>query len=113
MNRDSSDEAATGAIDAALARLPAWEPPADFAARLAAAATRQAMVPAPRTAPQWRWLPGLTTGVLAGLGGMALALLLAEVPWGALLTHPAFAWLATAGFGAAGLFFSQRLRRTA
>jgi hypothetical protein len=111
MKHNASDEPEAVEIDAALARLPAWDPPADFAARLAAAAARQAAEPALQPLPQWRWLPALTTGILTALGGLVLALLLMLVPWGSLTAHPAFAWIAVTGFMAAGLYFSHRIQR--
>jgi hypothetical protein len=104
-------------LDASLQRLPHWEPPADFAQRLAAAATRQALrsqarpTHAPDTAA--RLLDAINARlpltVLAGVG----AVVLATLPWERLAQHPATtATLTAALLGAAGLWLTLRALRS-
>lgn len=108
MHADSGQDPA---IDAALARLPQWQPPADFATRLAAAAARQHAQPAYGQRRDWFWLDWITQVVLAMLGAGMLALLLIVLPWVELLAHPAFAWVSATGFAGLGLVLASRLLR--
>lgn len=101
--------------DAPLARLPEWQPPADFAVRLAAAAARQAATApvAASAAPRWeRWLELGTRILPTAVGAGLLALVLASLPWMQMAAHPAFATLIASSAGAAGLLLTWRLLRT-
>jgi hypothetical protein len=105
-------DSAESALDARLARLPQWQPPADFAARLAAAAARQAaepvlMPPSPRA-----WLRGALGRHLPLLAGAAaLGLVLALLPWPAVVDSAALPWVLAGGAAAAGLMMTLRLLR--
>jgi hypothetical protein len=75
-------------IDYALGRLPHWQPPGDFAARLGAAAARQSAQPAIppsllRLGTLLRWL---TDSALIVMATLAFAALLAwGIPWNSLV----------------------------
>jgi len=101
------------ALDARLAHLPQWQPPADFAARLAAAATRQGLAPAitAQPAPGWAWRRFLHHLPLPL--GMGLTLwLLATLPWPKAVSDPLFPWIVAAGAALTGLVLTWRLLRT-
>jgi len=105
---DSEDTA----LDARLARLPQWQAPVDFAARLAAAAARQAagpviVPPSPRAllrSALRRHLPLL-------LGAAVLAPVLALLPWTAVVMHPALPWMVAGTAAVTGLVLTLRLLR--
>lgn len=100
-------------LDAPLARLPAWQPPADFAARLAAAAARQAATPsAPPPPPAWvRWLEQATRILPTAIGAGLLALTLANVPWMQVAAYPALPVLIALAAVATGLVLTWRVLR--
>ena len=99
-------------IDAALGRLPQWEPPADFAARLAAAAARQALqpVPSPALLHAGHLLQRLSDSVLMVLAALAVAGLLAwVVPWAVLVQSPnLISWAGGITLGVIGLWMTGR-----
>jgi hypothetical protein len=104
-------------LDASLQRLPHWEPPADFAQRLAAAAARRALqsqarpTRAPGTAAHLLDAINarLPLTVLAGVG----AVVLATLPWERLAQHPeTTAMVAATLLGAAGLWLTLRTLRS-
>jgi hypothetical protein len=100
------------ALDARLARLPQWQPPADFAARLAAAAARQAAEPLVAPPSPRSWLRGaLRQHLRLLLGAGVLALGLALLPWSVVASSPALPWVVTGGAVAAGLVLTLRLLR--
>jgi hypothetical protein len=103
-------------LDVALRRLPQWQPPVDFAARLAAAAARQHEARDPLS-------PGLRrAGVVLSratelsvltLMSVCFATALAIAPWQLALEHSAwFAGVAVAAVLALGLPMSYRLLRS-
>jgi hypothetical protein len=113
MNTGNHSEALEQRIEGALARLPEWQPPPDFAARLAAAAARA--VPAARVRPESFWAVVLdhfnnlfpTLVWSAGLAGvLALA-----VPWPQLAAGDGLVWTCVAAMGAAGLVLTLRVLR--
>lgn len=72
---------AKDSIDAALARLPAWEPPADFAARTAALAVGQMTVRS-RVAPVGAATQGVRDGWIASvLRALAMAACVSVAAW--------------------------------
>jgi hypothetical protein len=101
-------------IDLRLARLPAWTPPPDFAARLAAAAARQAeaaphVTPAPsRGLALLAWLTDL--GPVA-VGAALFAAALALVPWTELAGQALFPWAVALGTAGVGIAFTLRVLR--
>jgi hypothetical protein len=105
---DSQD----AALDARLARLPQWQPKADFAARLAAAAARQAAQPVAAPPTPQKWLRGaLRRHLRLLLGAGVLALGLALLPWSAVAGNPALPWVVAGGAAAVGLVLTLRLLR--
>jgi len=75
-------------IDAALNQLPRWEPPTDFAARLAAAAGRQSQQPAisPLLVRVGTLLRLLSDCALVVTASLAVAAILAwGIPWDSLI----------------------------
>ena len=112
MNNPNTPDAVDRQIDAALARLPMWQPPPDFAARLAAAAAREA-TPVKPDYSVWAevldLLNSLTPTVLACAG---LSLLLGWViPWSQ-LSPAAVTWLCVTAMTAAGAALTLRLLRS-
>ena len=101
-------------IDTALGRLPRWEPPADFAARLAAAAARQEFAPPPRS-PWIGWrLMDITTQRLPLVAGSALlaSILAWGVPWQALMEGAALLWIGPVVMAATGAVMTWRVLRS-
>jgi hypothetical protein len=94
-------------IETALAQLPVWHAPPDFAARLAAAAARQATAPVTiRPAPAWDELIPVT------LSSLGLAAMLAwGVPWSQ-LTGDVLVWTCVSAMSAGGAFLTMRVLRT-
>jgi hypothetical protein len=111
MNTEPDRELA--ALDAQLARLPQWQPPADFSARLAAAAARQHAVPVvpPPSLRQWLWAELLRRLPLTLAAGL-MALVLAMLPWSALAGSPALPWVVACGGSVFGLVLTLRLLRS-
>jgi hypothetical protein len=75
-------------IDTSLNRLPRWAPPADFAARLAAAAARQAGQPtvSPLLVQAGTLLRLLSDSALVVIASLAVAAFLAwGIPWNSLV----------------------------
>ena len=112
MTSTPDHRAPDGYIDGALSRLPVWEPPGDFAQRLAAAAARQAQRPR-ESAPVAAFgvamerITGFTLALLAGLTSAALVLWL--VPWSAVVSEPAvLVWGCALLFGGCGLWLARR-----
>lgn len=101
-------------LNASLQRLPHWEPPADFARKLAAAAARQVQDrPTPAARPASHAWDAITAAipqiVIAGL----VAVLLVALPWDRLAQHPeATATLTAALLGVAGLWLTLRSLRS-
>src|SRR5262245_44050506 len=111
MNTEPDREFA--ALEAGLARLPQWQPPADFSARLAAAAARQQAQPvAPLPSMrQWLWaaLPRYLPHTLgAGIAAVALA----RLPWSTVVDSPALPWVAACGAAVTGLTLTVQLLRS-
>lgn len=99
-------------LDAELARLPQWQPPQDFAKRLAAAAARQAAEPRSAVPPRGAWIrSGLRRFAVNVLASSALATALVLVPWATWATHPAFIWSIAGGSAIGGLLMTRRLLR--
>lgn len=113
MNQSNERQDAGAAdLDARLARLPQWQPPADFAVRLAAAAARQRYeaYAAPDTRA-WVWrrfLAYLPMGLATG----ATVLVLACLPWTKFAADPLFTWIIAGGAGATGIALTLRLLRS-
>lgn len=108
MNTPSTDPE----LDSDLAGLPYWQPPQDFATRLAAAAARQQaalQAPAPtRNA----WIRQASRRfALHAMASAALATALALAPWANWAAHPAFAWSIAGSSAAAGLLMTRRVLR--
>ena len=110
MNAEPDNQDA--ALDAQLARLPQWQPPADFVARLAAAAARQAgeavIVP---PSPQALLRGALRRHLPLLLVGCVSALVLALLPWNTVAMSPALPWVVAGGAAACGLVLTLRLLR--
>lgn len=106
------DEPGHTDVDALLARLPQWTPPAGFAARLAAAAARQADHPAPVLSTLSWLLRRLATRAPMIAGSALLALALALVPWAQITFNPLFPWLFAAGSALLGSLMTLRLIRS-
>ncbi len=114
MNTENQPEALERRIDAALAKLPEWQPPADFTARLAAAAARA--MPTGMVEPEPAWvvaLDHLNRFVPTVLWSAGLAAILAwAVPWAQLSAGSGLVWTCVAAMGAAGLVLTLRVLRT-
>jgi hypothetical protein len=99
-------------IESALGRLPHWEPPADFAPRLAAAAARQARQPAvsPVLALTGNLLLRLSDATLIVLAALAVAgLLVWAVPWDGLVRHADLvSWASAVLLAISGLWMTRR-----
>jgi hypothetical protein len=97
---------------AQLRQLPAWQPPSHFAARLAAAAARQAAqspVPAVST---FEWLRRrLLYRLPLALGAGVLALALVAMPWAAFAESTVLPWLVAACGAVVGLVLTVRVLR--
>jgi len=100
-------------IDARLARLPAWQPPADFAVRLAAAAARQSAAPVARalSTRAWLWSCARRRLPLALASGL-LALALIALPWTQLAGSAQFPWWVAGAAAVTGIFLTLRVLRT-
>ena len=100
------------AIDAGLGQLPQWQPPADFAVRLAAAAARQSQQPVAvaLSTRRWLWASVVRRAPLA-LGSGLLALALAVPPWGSLAGSAQFVWWVAGGAAVAGVALTVRVIR--
>jgi hypothetical protein len=99
-------------LDARLARLPQWQPPPDFAVRLAAAAARQAAEPQVMPRPTGAWLWERTLHHLPlGLGVAAVALVVAVLPWTTFSTSATFVWAIVGCSAAFGLTLTMRVLR--
>lgn len=100
-------------IDSALHRLPHWEPPADFAPRLAAAAARQARQPAisPALVNVGSVLLRLSDSTLIVLAALAVAGLLAwAIPWTGLIdSADILGWASAIALGVVGLWMTRRV----
>lgn len=100
------------ALDAQLARLPQWQPPADFAARLAAAAARQAAEPAVvPPSPQALLRSALRRHLPLLAGAAVLAGVLAALPWSVVVASAALPWVVAGGAALCGVVLSLRLLR--
>lgn len=107
------DNGARENIDEVLARQPHWNPPADFAVRLAAAAARQAAEPVMEPASTGRWLLERLVELLpVTVGALLLALLLALLPWAELAGSALLPWLVAGGSAAFGLLLTVRVLRS-
>jgi hypothetical protein len=99
-------------IDSALSRLPQWEPPADFAPRLAAAAARQALRPAvsPALVQAGSLLLRLSDSTLIVLAALTVAGLLAwVVPWSDVVeSADLLAWICAIAAAITGLWMTRR-----
>jgi hypothetical protein len=99
-------------IDSALRRLPHWEPPADFAVRLAAAAARQSQLPvaSPALLQAGNLLQRLSDSALMVLAALSVAVLLAwAVPWAVLIQSGGLiGWACGIALGITGLWMTQR-----
>jgi hypothetical protein len=99
-------------IESALGRLPHWEPPADFAPRLAAAAARRAQQPAvsPVLALTGNLLLRLSDATLIVFAALAVTgLLVWAVPWGALVRHADLvSWSSAIVLAMSGLWITRR-----
>ena len=99
-------------INCALGHLPDWEPPADFATRLAAAAARQAAQPVVSAAllQAGNLLQAVSDSALIVLAALCVSGLLAwVVPWTALIQSPnLLSWAFGITLGLMGLWMTQR-----
>jgi hypothetical protein len=99
-------------IDAALGRLPLWDPPADFSTRLAAAAARQHRQPAtpPPLVDAGHLLRLLSDSALVVLASLAAAGILAwGIPWSSLVQSTALVgWVSVAILLVAGAWATWR-----
>ncbi|MEO8313453.1 MAG: hypothetical protein ABI645_01550 [Pseudomonadota bacterium] len=98
-------------IESTLAQLPEWQPPSDFAKRLAAVAVavaaRQTAAPVSvPPGPAWNEIVPLT------LLSVGLAVVLGwVVPWSQLSAGYNLVWTCVAAMGAAGAFLTLRVLR--
>jgi hypothetical protein len=99
-------------IDSALDRLPQWNPPADFAPRLAAAAARQAQLPAvsPMLALTGNLLLRLSDATLLVLAALSVAgLVIWAVPWDEVVRHAdQISWGSAIVLAVSGLWMTRR-----
>lgn len=99
-------------IESALGRLPHWQPTADFAPRLAAAAARQAQQPAvsPMLAMTGSLLLRLSETTPIVLAGLTVAGLLTwAVPWDVLIRSADFvSWTCATVLAISGLWLTRR-----
>lgn len=99
-------------IESALCRLPHWEPPADFALRLAAAAARQAQQPviSPALLRAGNLLQRLSDSALIVLAALSVAGLLTwAVPWTALIgSADKVGWTCAIVLGGVGLWMTRQ-----
>jgi len=106
---------ARGPQDRTLARLhqlPAWQPPADFAVRLAAAAARQAAEAPLDPSSTFTWLlRRLVHRLPLGLSAGAVALVLLALPWSAFAESTLLPWLVAACGALLGLVLAMRVLR--
>jgi hypothetical protein len=113
MNTEHQPDVLEQRIEAALARLPEWQAPPDFTARLAAAAAR--VVPAARAKPEPVWAVALdhfNNLFPTVLWSAALAGVLAwAVPWAQFSAGLGLVWTCVAAMGAAGLVLTLRVLR--
>jgi hypothetical protein len=113
MNSSIPPDAVERSIDAALARLPDWQPPRDFSMRLAAAAARAEAELAVPPEPAWSaWLAhinDLTPAVLAA-AGLAVAMGWI-IPWSQ-LSGTGLVWTCVAAMSAAGAYLTLRVLRS-
>jgi hypothetical protein len=110
MNEELDEADRLDGLDARLARLPAWQPPADFALRLAAAAARERYRMPPQVSRGWAWRrfqAHLPLGIATG----SAVLVLASLPWTGLAADPLFTWLVAGAAGSAGIAMTLRLVR--
>ncbi len=109
---DSKPDLLEQRIDSALDRLPQWNPPADFAPRLAAAAARQAQLPAvsPMLALTGNLLLRLSDATLLVLAALAVAgLVIWAVPWDGVVRHAdLISWGSTIVLAVSGLWMTRR-----
>jgi hypothetical protein len=99
-------------LDAQLKRLPQWQPPGDFAARLAAAAARQAAMPMAAPPSTLRWLGRrMLYRLPLAIGAGAVALLLLALPWNAFAQSAALPWVVAACGALLGLSLAVRVLR--
>lgn len=112
MNTVNSPDPVEQRMDAALARLPEWRPPQDFAARLAAAAARQVTEqPAPQDTGISILLDQITRLTPATLGSAALAVSVGWiVPWSQ-LSIGATVWTCVLAMSATGAMLTVRVLR--
>jgi hypothetical protein len=100
-------------LDIALGRLPHWEPPADFAPRLAAAAARQALQPAvsPALLQAGNLLQRLSDSALMVLAALSVAgLLVWAVPWAGLVdSADVLVWASAIALSVTGLWMTRRV----
>jgi hypothetical protein len=106
---------AGGPDDQALAQLrqlPAWQPPSDFAVRLAAAAAHQASNSPAACESTFAWLRWrLLYRLPLALGAGALALVLLAMPWATVAESTALPWLVAACGALVGLVMAVRVLR--
>jgi hypothetical protein len=110
--KDSSQDLLDQRIDSALSRLPQWQPPVDFAPRLAAEAARRAQRPAvsPTLVQAGSLLLHLSHSILMVLATLtAAAVLTWVIPWSAVIDAvDVVAWTSAIVFAATGLWMTQR-----
>ncbi|MEO8307698.1 MAG: hypothetical protein ABI616_06620 [Pseudomonadota bacterium] len=99
-------------IDSSLGRLPQWQPPADFASRLAAAAARQSLQPVVPAAlvQAGNLLQQLSDAALMVTAAFFVAGLMAwVVPWTTVMQFPNLvSWAGGIALGITGLWLTRR-----
>ncbi len=99
-------------MDSALVRLPNWEPPADFAPRLAAAAARQwqRSMPSPALLQAGNLLQRLSESALMVLTALAVSgLLIWAVPWTLLIqSADLIVWASAIVLSGTGLWLTRQ-----
>ena len=110
MNTERDGEFA--GIDARLAQLPDWQPPADFAVRLAAAAARQSVEPVPARLSTRAWLwHSVVRRLPLACASVLLALALVVLPWARLAVSPVLPWSLVACGAVVGILLTWRVIR--
>jgi hypothetical protein len=113
MNTDHPADALDARIDASLQRLPAWDPPADFARRTVAAALRQRerSVFSARTTAVDSTLTVLGNATLIGAAGYAAIVAASTIlPWESIAADPTdLVWTCLAVSLGVALWFTRQV----
>lgn len=107
------DTPALQEMDTALASLPSWDPPADFAARLAAAAARQPAAAAQPKSIALYWLTiAADRAPLAAISAIFGSVLAWGVPWQAQASGEAITWSGLLALAVIGAVQTWRVLRS-